>query len=282
MKRLLLFLLVPAVVAALVAGFALTSDTSHSTGPPPKVLPEYLALGDSLGWGFGASDPATKGYVPLFGDFLESEDAWDTDLFLNNLSIPGATSGSLIDEQLPTALAELEARNGDKNPNNDVEVVTVDIGGNDLLALLGSPEYPGPCAGGLTEDCATAIYSTFTTFSGNFYYTLDELRTAAGPDTPIIVMTYFNSLAGPGCPPDLVPLGEIVLEGDPGLGLPLGFNDWIRLIAAAHDAKVADLVPGGVFPALLGASHILPDCVHANDDGYEIMADEFKDAFKDQ
>jgi lysophospholipase L1-like esterase len=268
MKRLLLFLVVPVVVAALLGAFALTSDSSYSTDP----LPEYLALGDSLGWGYGASDPATKGYVPLFHDFLESEDGLDTDLFLNNLSIPGATSTSLIADQLPTAVAELEARNGDVDPNNDVEVVTVDIGGNDLLALL------GVCAGGFTPECAAAIGTTFTTFSVNFDYTLGELRTAAGPDTLIIVMTYFNSLAGPGCPPDLVPLGEIVLEGNPGLGLPLGANDLIRSKAAAHKARVADLVPGGVFPDLLGPSNILPDCVHANDSGYQIIADAFADA----
>ena len=272
MKRLLLFLL----VAALVAAFALTSDTTYSKEPPPKVPREYLALGDSLGWGYGASDPATKGYVPLFRDFLESEDAMDTDLFLNNLSIPGATSTSLISQQLPTAVAELEARNGDKKGNNDVEVVTVDIGGNDLLAIL------PVCAGGVSPACAYAISSTFATFSANFDFTLDELRTAAGPDTRIIVMTYYNSLAGPGCPAGLVPLGEIVLEGNPYLGLPQGANDLIRSIAAAHDAEVADLVPGGVFPALLGPSDVLPDCVHANDDGYQIIADAFADAFEDQ
>ena len=48
-----------------------------------------------------------------------------------------------------------------------------------------------------------------------------------------------------------------------------------------HDAKVAELVPGGVFPALLGPSNILPDCVHANDSGYQIIADAFADAFED-
>jgi len=276
MKRLLLFLLVPAVVAALVAAFTVTSDTTYSNGPPPSVQREYLALGDSLGWGYGASDPATKGYVPLFRDFLESKGGLHRDLFLNNLSIPGATSASLISQQLPTALAELEARNGDKRPNDDVEVVTVDIGGNDLLALL------AVCAGGITPQCQAAIGSTFATFSVNFNYTLDQLRTAAGPDTTIIVMTYFNPLVGPGCPAGLVPLGEAVLEGNPAIGLPLGANDLIRSIAATHDAGVADLVPGGVFPALLGPSNILPDCVHANDSGYAIIAGAFADAFEDE
>jgi lysophospholipase L1-like esterase len=283
MRRLRLFLLVPAVVAVLVgalfAAFALTSDTTYSSGngPSPSVQREYLALGDSLGWGYGASDPATKGYVPLFHDFLESKHGLHPKVLLNNLSIPGATSTSLISQQLPAALAELEARNGDKRANNDVEVVTVDIGGNDLLATL------NVCAGGITPQCIATLNSTFTTFSANFDYTLDELRTAAGPDTTIIVMTYYNSFVGLGCPMNaLEPLGNMVLEGNPALGLPLGANDLIRSIAAAHDAEVAELVPGGVFPALLGPSNILPDCVHANDSGYQIIADAFADAFEDE
>jgi len=265
MKRLLLFLFVPALVGV----FALTGDTTYSSAPQSQN--EYLALGDSLGYGFGASDPATKGYVPLFREFLESEGGLDTDLFLNNLSIPGATSSSLITQQLPTAVAELEDRNGDKKGNNDVEVVTVDIGGNDVLALL------SVCSGGVTPACAAAISSTFATFSANFDFTLDELSAAAGPDTTMIVMTYYNSLVATGCPLNaLAPLGNIVLEGEPLLGLPLGLNDLIRAIAAAHGAAVADTF------GLLAPNDILPDCVHANDAGYEIIADQFKDAFKDQ
>jgi lysophospholipase L1-like esterase len=283
MKRLLLFLSVPAVVVALVVGllaaFAPTGNTTYSCGWwPPQLQHEYMALGDSLAWGYGASDPDTKGYVPLFHDFLESKEWWNRPLLLNNLSIPGATSTSLISDQLPAALEELEARNGDWWwwPFNDVTVVTVDIGGNDLLALL------DVCADGITPECQAAIGTTFATFSANFDYTLDELREAAGPRTTIVVMTYFNSLEGPGCPADLVPLGEAVLEGNPAIGLPVGANDLIRSIAAAHDAEVAELVPGGEFPALLGESNILPDCVHPNDSGYQIIADAFVDAFEDQ
>ncbi len=96
-------------------------------------------------------------------------------------------------------------------------------------------------------------------------------------------MTYYNSLVNPGCPfSPLAQLADIVLEGGIPVLVPIGLNDLIRSIAADHDALVADLVPGGVFPALLGPSQIQPDCLHANDDGYEIIADEFKDAFKDQ
>jgi lysophospholipase L1-like esterase len=277
MKRLLLFVLVPAVVVALVGAFALTSDTGYSTEPTR----EYLALGDSLGWGYGASDPATKGYVPLFHDFLESEDSWDIDLLLNNLSVPGATSTSLINQviyppdqtQLSLALAELALRNGDADPKNDVVVVTVDIGGNDLLATL---PY---CLSGPTPACFAAHDAAFATISTNLDYILGELRAAAGPGTTMIVMTYYNSFVGQGCPYNaLAWLGALALEGNTALGRPEGANDVIREVAAAHDAKVAELVPGGEFPALLGPTNILPDCVHANDSGYAIIADAFADA----
>jgi len=277
MRRLLLFVLVPAVVVGLVAAFAPTSDTTYSCGWwPPQLQREYLALGNSLGYGVGASDPATKGYVPLFHDLLESKDRWHRPLLLNNLSIPGATSTSLIAQQLPAALAELEARNGDWWHFNDVTVVTVDIGGNDFFTVV------GPCAGGFTPACQAAVAAMFATFSANFDYILGELRTAAGPDTPIIVMTYYNALVNPGCPYyPLASLGNIVLEGYPYPYLPLGANDLIRSIAAAHDAEVAELVPGGVFPALLGPSNLQPDCLHANDSGYAIIADAFADAYED-
>lgn len=263
MKRLLFFLLVPALLAA----FALTSETTYSKGPPDNVLREYMALGNSLGVGSGASDPATKGYVPLFRDFLESKDGLKKKLVLNNLSVGGATSATLISAQLPSAVAELEARNQDKRPNNDVKVITVDIGGNDVFALI------PVCSGGFTPACITAVTNTLGTFSTNFDSILGDLRSAAGPDTTIIVMTFDNPL--PSCfLASLAPVADIVLEG--GGPLPAGLNDLIRAIAATHDAEVADMF------GKLGAGDWVGglDCLHPNDSGYEIIAEEFAEEFK--
>src|SRR3989304_1455734 len=76
------------------------------------------------------------------------------------------------------------------------------------------------CAGSAPPTCSAAISSIFGTFSGNFHATLGALRAAAGPDTPIIVMTYYNSLVNPLCPfSALAPLGNLVLEGQPLIGL---------------------------------------------------------------
>jgi lysophospholipase L1-like esterase len=282
MRRLLLFLLVPAVVVGLVAAFASTSDTTHSWGGwPPQFLHEYLALGDSLGTGHPYDEPSypeydpSKGYVSLFHNYLESRDPLHRPLLLNNLSIDGATTTSLISDELPAALADLEARNSDWWLFDDIKVVTVDIGGNDLLATI---PY---CMGGPTPECFAAHDAAFATISTNLDYTLDELREAAGPFTKIIVMTYYNGFVAQGCPYGALSwLAELALEGNPALGRPVGANDIIREVAAAHHAKVAELVPGGVFPALLGPSNILPDCVHANASGYQIIADAFADALE--
>ncbi len=234
----------------------------------------YVALGNSLAVGVGSSDPPNLGYVPLFQEDL-TDLLGDPNLSLLNVGHGGDTSTTLITHgHLAAALDEL-ARNGDNQSTNDVLAVSIDIGGNDIFGLLFI------CAGGLTPPCVAAVTATFGTFAFNFDFILSELRAAAGPDTPIVAMTYYNSLVNPGCPfSALAPLADVVLEG--GSGLPVGLNDLIRSIAATHDVLVADLVPGGVFPALLGPADIQPDCLHANDDGYEIIADEFKDAFKDQ
>ncbi len=292
MKNLLLL----TVTLTFVAILTLQSGASSTlgTGPPAGVRPEYLALGDSLAAGIGASDPAGTGYVPLFhsylGDALDPgkadpaplssvPDAFNRKLlWLENLGVggPGAppggeTTGSMIaGGQLDAAVAELSARNGNATRVDDVRVVTLDIGGNDAFAVVPA------CAGGLTPGCAAAINTTFATFTANFNLILGELRAAAGPDTEIIVMTYYNPLVNPGCPlSPLAPLGNVLLEGEPSLGLPLGLNDLIRVIAASHGVEVAETF------GLLGAADVHPDCRHADDSGYQIIADAFVAAFDD-
>lgn len=291
MKKLLLLTMIPAVVGIL----ALQGEGSGAlgTGPPVGVQPEYLALGDSLAVGIGASDPANTGYVPLFHSYLGDAidpgranpvplssvpDAFNRKfLHLTNLGVGGegapaggeTTASMIAGGQLDAALAELSARNGNATPVDDVRVVTLDIGGNDMFAVVPA------CMGGPTPECTQAIGMAFATISANLDFILSELRAAAGPDTTIIVMTYYNPLVNAGCP--LSPhasLGDALLEGNPALGLPNGLNDLIRAIAASHGAGVADVF------GLLGSADVNPDCRHAGDSGYQIIADEFMAAFE--
>ena len=112
-------------------------------------LPVYLALGDSWAYGQGATDPTSGGYVAQLDEVFQveldcvpgkSDKAADgcKHLQLLNLAraatetLPGVTTPLVASEQLPVALPLLEARNQDANPRNNVEVITLHVGGNDV------------------------------------------------------------------------------------------------------------------------------------------------------
>lgn len=264
-RRLLLLATIPVLLFA-IGGPAGASD--H--GQPPPRRPLYLALGDSVAAGVGASDPAVTGYVPLFHEILRDELVCRPsgrpgcrELTLRNLAVSGATSTTLIAEQLPVAVAELRARNHDRRPNNDVEVVTIVIGGNDVFRVVPS------CTTGPTPECIALIQAALGTFQANFAQILGDLRTAAGPDTVIIAMTYYNPL--PSCQlAPLASLAEVVLEGqaDPPLA---GLNDLIRSISATNGAVVAEAYGQLSSTELVGGA----DCLHPNDAGHQEIADLF-------
>src|SRR3989304_3507225 len=92
-----------------------------------KATPAYIALGDSLASGVGASDPPSRapapggrppppprpGYVGLTLDALRRSERYrERGLELFNLSVPGATSSDLLiaGGPLETALQEIARR----------------------------------------------------------------------------------------------------------------------------------------------------------------------------
>jgi hypothetical protein len=111
------------------------------------------------------------------------------------------------------------------------------------------------CSAGPTPECLGLIDTTLRTFAANFTTTLAQLRAAAGPDTMIIAMTYYNPL--PSCRLSaLAPLADNVLEGAPGFDGRL--NDLIRAISAANGVAVADTYGKLAAENLVGGT----DCLH--------------------
>jgi lysophospholipase L1-like esterase len=266
----------------LIIGTSIPSDIgtpSSASSPvsPSDGAPVYLALGDSLAYGSGASDPETYGYVPLVLSYLQASAPCQPDgtgscpqLQLLNLAENGATTVTLRERQLPRALEVIESRNGDGDPGNDVTVITLDIGGNDAFRAL-----QHVCAAGLSTQCMSDVTETFATIEENLTETLVMLRHAAGPDTRIAVMTYFNSLLA--CDKRAsVESVDLLLEGVPGI--VSGLNDVIRQAAATADAVVADTF------GLLGPSDLVggSDCLHPNDAGYKRIARAFALALADR
>jgi lysophospholipase L1-like esterase len=227
--------------------------------------PCYLALGDSYAYGEGASSRVELAYVPLFHQFLERD--MGKSLALRNLAVGGETTTSMIAKgQLAKALAELRFRNQESaDPSDDVVVITIDIGGNDLIGLTGEGRPCAPPKGLDDSGCAVAVGNAIDEASKNLPVILRALRVAAGPETRIMVLDYFNPYSGSGKPLDEA--------GD--LALP-ALNDPIEQAAnsPAVDAEVVHL-----FDAFRGRApdltHVMEpeEDFHPNDAGYRLMAD---------
>ena len=252
-----LLLLALLVLAVAWAGSAAADPSS----------PLYLALGDSLAAGVGASEPAQSGYVGLVFDALRTEPSSpyrEADLALLNLGDPGETTTSMLTSggQMEKALAEIESRKDDGVEGNEVAVITIDIGANDFIPLVvgESPCLPNP----LADACLEAATSALATFRSNFTDIMRRLRAAAGPEAEIVASGLYNPVSGTGGPLDSA--------GDAAVEL---FNSTVAAAATDRDiqATFADvfILFDGRGPELTHIAEMPPD-VHPNDSGHYLMA----------
>lgn len=227
----------------------------------------YLALGDSLSEGIGATDERRRGWVALTAIGLGP--AYE----LLNLGVAGDDSRELIEDgPLDRALAEIASRAGDGVPGNEVAVITLEIGGNDLLDIYFDVVIPGDCptvAESLQRpECVRLLEDALARYRPNLDYTLDTLQ-AAAPGAPIFLMTLYNPFSGGSTVLD--EFGVLALEGREGTVFPEGLNDIIRSEAASHPGVV--LVEW--YPLFIGKQreYISQDFIHPNDTGHRVMAD---------
>jgi lysophospholipase L1-like esterase len=248
---------------------------------PAPVQPTYLALGDSLAFGYSqakfnslypAEDPAAydTGYVDDFGRVLK---LFSPGLQVVNDGCPGETTDSFIDgpceyqlafrlhhpysggpasSQLSDALAYLGAHPGSVNP------ITLDIGANDALGLI-----KGTC--NLEPACiAKGAPAVFAHIGANLGLILGDLR-AAAPHAQIIVLGLYN------------PFGSTIAGADE---LTAALNEVEAGVAASFGARFADPLPVFNPPGPLEAPTIclltnmctpLVD-IHPTDVGYAVLA----------
>jgi len=227
-----------------------------------KETPAYVAIGDSLAFGVGASEPATGGYVAVTYNALSNSDRYhDRGLELVNMGVPGATSSDLLlpGGQLERALSEIRERQEDTSSSDDnVEIITVDIGGNDVLALASEDS---PClADPLAEECQSRFQEMLGTLKGNLTEVLERLREAA-PKAELVVMDLYSPLSGRGGAADLI------------ADFAVGEIDALTEEVASRPDLHASLA--SVYPLFRGraAQLIATDGVHPNDDGHALMAE---------
>ena len=174
-------------VVALVAGLVTTVPATGSTPPAPTY---YLAVGDSLAFGFppDAEHKFGYGYADiLYGKLSRSDPA----LQLVKIGCPGETTESMLDG--PPAQEFCAAFNGGagsqllaaeafmKEHGAAVTYLTIDIGANDILH----------CITGIVIDEA-CVRAGLSDVAKNLPTILQGLRDVAAPSTKTAGMTYYD------------------------------------------------------------------------------------------
>ncbi|MCS6841767.1 MAG: GDSL-type esterase/lipase family protein [Roseiflexus sp.] len=142
LTRMVLFLL---VVVALTMFAPTAPAQAATTASSPRIT--YVALGDSLG--FGLWDFSRGGYVYRYAAMLAADTGATVSLI--NLSVPGWTSSDLLKALRTSWTFRLSVASA--------QVVTWDIGGNDLLRAR-DRYIAGTCGGTACLEEAVATFET--------------------------------------------------------------------------------------------------------------------------
>jgi lysophospholipase L1-like esterase len=220
----------------------------------------YVSVGDSVGAGFGAT--AGNSYFDLYCAYLKS--AGRVDECVNESSVGLTTQSALDGGAIGKAINDI-------NTSTDTPIVTVILGGNDVLG-------PG----------CEPITSTGCQFAQNMDTIVKELEIAlAGHPEPHYIqwMEYYNpNHNNPfGNPADDGASEMLLLGSDasftdcssPDLAL-FGLNDEINCIAKRDGATPVDAYTPfqhGCGPPTVCFS----DALHPNDSGYGLIFDAFRD-----
>lgn len=196
----------------------------------------YIAAGDSIAAGIGASLPRTRGYPAQVRNLLEL--SGDHTVLLENVAVPGETASTfLTNGQLDAAIAAIETAATTGLP---VVAISVTLGGNEMLRLRSVSILDREQ--GLEE------------FAADYRQALASLRLAAGPNVPIIATTYYD------------PTGGDASVAQTDAWWLLQFNDVIRQAAGESGALVADIEP--VFAGRINEYTYAPFDVHPTNAGH--------------
>jgi lysophospholipase L1-like esterase len=272
------------VAVALTAVLVSTISVAAAPGEFQAPRKYYLALGDSLAFGFEQAKFTAElpnvtaasfdtGYVDDFAATIHSA---RPDVGVVNYGCPGETTSSYFagcawhavfglplhdsytSSQEAAALAFLRAHPGQVSP------ITIDLGGNDALGLVSQCHVIPSCI-------AQGLPGVLQAVATNLSRTLADLR-AAAPRSEIIVMQYYN------------PLYVVAPDTDVLVGQ---LNGVIAAASAPYGVRLADAFPvinqNPAFPTegasvcgLTGMCFPPPGGdIHANDAGYALIAEQF-------
>ena len=217
----------------------------------------YVAVGDSVGAGFGAT--AGHSAFDLYCAYLKSAAGGSLVDQCTNESVPGLTTQAALDG------GAIQKVVNDIHASTDTPVVTVVLGGNDLLGATGCQPITGP-------NCP---------FIHNMRTILDRLETAlSGKPGPHVIqwLEYYNpNHDNPfGNPSADQSTAELELGDDLALtpcsshDLSLiGLNDAINCIA--HEKGATPIDAYTPFQSSCTSNDCFSDSLHPNDKGYGLI-----------
>jgi lysophospholipase L1-like esterase len=258
-----LVFVVAMLVVATPSAFAFSySHRLSLVGPKAR----YLALGDSLAFGFQPDLNFSHGYADDFMSNLSQHGV----KHLANMGCPGETSGTFINggcpypflrkypylgPQLAAAVAYLKFYRGQVSP------VTLDIGANDLLPDIN------------TSTCAisSSFPSDLATVDANVHTILAQLQAAMtvnGHMTgDIVMMNYYDPYQNicPNTVPDIQLINSHLAADVQGFGI----------IVDVFDAFGGPGVPDNNICNYTWMCSIFKD-IHATSQGYRVIANTFE------
>lgn len=268
------------VIAMLICTLCVGIAAPSAVAADDATAIRYIALGDSYSYGIGASDLTSHGYVgPLTAALTASARMTVTAL---DLADPGATSADLIGDYATRASQGQSqlARAAQMLGTGGVNLVTLDIGGNDILRLL---DAGNACADTaiLSDTCLAAVQDALLqSTSVNVPHILTALVSAAKPGTRIIVLDYPNPYST-GTNSVIEQRTNVAVQG-----LNTIIMGAVTAAQSVASTRGVTLTTVDLFPLFAGRAgtltHILdaePD-VHPTDAGYRVIADAIIAAYQ--
>jgi lysophospholipase L1-like esterase len=263
-RRALLILL----VLVLHVGCGKEPATEGSTTEEPTTAPaatssnlDYVAFGDSLATGYGITDSYVYRYANLMGTDI------GTPVNVRNLGVNGLTSQQLR--------AEIENDQRAKDAVEQAEVITINIGANDLMrARL---EYrTGNCGGADNQDC---LRQAVDEFRANWDAILADITDTRSPGTTIIrTIDFYNPF---------VEVDRARYSGDASVDDFVIFKKYLEQVNShiAKSSDAYDIPHTEVYETFNGPNgdgdpsrkgYIASDGVHPTEDGHAAIAQELR------
>lgn len=245
---------------------------SELAGSEPVPL-KYAALGDSITSGHDLLQGEREGFVPRYKAFIEADTGATVELV--NLGVNDQSSSGL--------LRALRTNAGFRQHVREAQVLTLDIGTNDLL--LAHSRYvrgkPRPCGGRNGQKCLRAATARFRV---NYDAILREIETLReGKPTVVRAATLYNPFTGRDKKRDSHGRDGEKSDAEVFAAYYRAFNRYIAATANRHEVPYADVHRTFNGPAsdqdLVETGYLLPlpDGVHPSDRGHAAIADLMRD-----